>query len=369
MPLYIVIGTRAQMIKMGIIMKLLEDHNIPYKFIYTEQHKVTIDDLLENFKIKTKPIFLINSNQEAKTIKLFGKWALKMIAIFLNPFSGKRIFPEKGLVLVHGDTASTVWGAVYAKSRGCKVMHIESGLRSFNLSEPFPEEIQRLITFQFSDYYICPNEWAFNNLSRYKGEKFISNGNTMYDSFKMAYSIKDNKELEAFRKSFGLEKKFGLVSFHRHENIFDLKNLNFIINTIQKISQKMPLVITMHPATEIQLKKEGFYAQLVSNKKIKLLPRQDFINFASLAKLSEFMITDGGSNQEEMSYVGKPTLLLRSSTERIEGLNENVVLSKYDENIINEFIENYRIYLRSPQVITPSPSEKIVDYIISVIRK
>lgn len=367
-PIYVVLGTRAQTIKMAPVMRELESRKIPYTLLYTQQHKVTIDDLLENFEIKTRPVSIINRKEEAKSIKLFAGWLVQIFLLSLNPFSARKVFTQgKGLVLTHGDTATTSWSAIYGRIHGQKVMHVESGLRSFNLMNPFPEEIQRLISFRFSHYYVAPNDWALNNLRKYKGLKINSRANTMYESLTYIIKKKNPKILSEIKKEFKLPEKFALVSIHRYENIFKDERFLEILGLLEEISKVIKLVFVLHPPTEKVISTKGYYEKLKKNKNIVLVPRQDFEKFAYITDLAEFVITDGGSNQEELSYLGKPTILFREYTERTEGLGENVLLSKFDHSLIHEFVRNYRKYSRRPLQLNENPSKAIVDFVTEII--
>jgi len=165
--IYVVIGTRAQLVKMAPLMSLMQKEGIEYDFIYTAQHKETINKILQNFEIK-KPDKTIYSKSEANTPTKFLGWWTYMI---LNALRPKKIFPEKGIVLTHGDTVTTAWAAVVAKLAGCKVWYVEAGLRTHRILHPFPEEIMRIITSRFSDVYFCQNELAISNLKKFKGKK------------------------------------------------------------------------------------------------------------------------------------------------------------------------------------------------------
>jgi len=352
--IYVVIGTRAQLIKMAPLMSLLEKQNIEYEFIYTAQHRETISKILQDFHVKN-PDRIIYSKSEANTITKFLGWGSSMFFKALNP---KKIFPEKGLVLTHGDTATTTWAAVVGKLAGCKVAHIESGIRSFKIFNPFPEELMRLITFRFSDVYFCPNSWAVNNLRKYKGEKIDLGMNPVYDSVKIAINSNVNVELP--------KEKYVVVSIHRFENIFTKKLEHTIIPLLEKIADYgFILIFVLHPSTRNVLKKNDMklFKRLDNNKRIILKERYSYFEFCKLLNASEFVITDGGSNQEELSYLGKPTLLFREVTERIEGLNENVILSHFDKNVIMEFIKSYKKRQTSFKNIDESPSQKIIDYL------
>lgn len=238
----------------------------------------------------------------------------------------------------------------------CKnVGHVESGLRSFNLLHPFPEEITRILTFNLSDYYFCPGLWTLQNLQKYKGVKINTGYNTLLDALQLAKKKTDLCTVEV------PDKPFALVSLHRFENIFNKKKFRIIIECLLKISQHVHILFILHPPTEVKLKSFNFYSILEANQNISLRPRYDYFNFIKLLTYCEFLITDGGSNQEEAYYLGKPTLLLRRATERQEGLNSNVVISNYDQQIINKFIAHYKQYETSPVQLEKSPTEIIIS--------
>lgn len=350
--IYIVIGTRAQLIKMAPFMKLLEENKIGFEFIYTAQHQETISQILDTFKITTQYKSIYNK-AEANTLFKFIGWAGKMFFYFFKP---KSVFPKKGIVFTHGDTATCAWAAICAKLAGCKVWHIESGLRSYNILHPFPEEIMRLITFQMSDVYFCPNDWAVNNLQRYKGTKINTNGNTLIDSVKQALSIKTDYQVP--------DGKYVVVSIHRYENIYSSKFEKIIIPYIQQIAQKFKVVFVLHPSTREVIEKNKLLKDKLENKNILLKQRYDYVDFIKLLDKSEFVVTDGGSNQEELSYLGKPTILMRKKSERIEGLDKNVIISGYNTKVLEEFIESYNNNIQDKTELVNSPSQTILDYLL-----
>ena len=352
--IYVVVGTRGQLIKMAPLMVSMQKEGMDYEFIYTMQHRETINKLLTDFQIKD-PDIVISSKFEANTRTKFLRWWLKMISQALSP---KKIFNENGLVLTHGDTVTTVWAAVVGKLAGSKVAHVESGLRSFNIFKPFPEELMRLITFYFSDVYFCPNDWAINNLKKFKGDKVNLGMNTLYDSVRIA--INSNVKVDMPKE------KYVVVSIHRFENIFSKRFEDVIIPLLERVSNEgFILVFILHPPTREILKKNNMklYKRLEDNKRILLKERYPYFEFIKLLNKSEFVITDGGSNQEELSYLGKPALLFREVTERIEGLGENVVISNFDTEIVMGFVRNYRERQTSFKDITIFPSQVILNYL------
>ena len=352
--IYVVIGTRAQLIKMAPLMSLMQKEDVDYEFIYTAEHRETMEKILKDFGVKD-PDLTLYSKLEANTRTTFFRWAIAMTLKALIP---KKIFPEKGLVLTHGDTPTTPWAAVAGKLAGCKIAHVESGLRSFNIFKPFPEEINRLITIFFSDIYFCPNEWAANNLKKHKGEKVNLGYNTLYDSLKIA--IDSNAIVNSPKE------KYVVVSIHRYENIFTKTLEKKIIPLLEKIAELgFILIFVLHPTTRNVLKKNDMrlYKRLENNKRIVLKERYPYFEFIKLLNNSEFVITDGGSNQEELSYMGKPTLLFREVTERVEGLGNNVVISNFDWKKVMKFVENYKEKQTQFQDVKISPCQIIVNYL------
>jgi UDP-N-acetylglucosamine 2-epimerase (non-hydrolysing) len=243
------------------------------------------------------------------------------------------------------------------KIAGLKVGHIESGLRSFNLLHPFPEEITRILTFRLSDYLFAPGDWACANLQSYKGVKINTVNNTLLDSLANA--------LPAIQQVFDIDSPdvpFGVVTLHRFENIYSKASLERVVTIVERISKSIHLLFILHKPTEIKLRKFGFYHRLADNIHIELRKRYDYFRFIHLITKAEFVISDGGSNQEECLFLGKPILLLRKATERTEGLQRNCVLSKYDNNIIDAFVTDPGRYRYDPLVLKDSPSQTIITY-------
>jgi len=352
--IYVVIGTRAQLVKMGPLMNLMEKENLDYYFIYTSQHKETIAKSLKDFKVKN-PDFTIHLKSEANTLTKFLGWWGVMLFKSLRP---KKIFPKKGIVLTHGDTVTTAWTAIIGKLAGCRVAHVEAGLRTHNIFNPFPEELMRVITSYFSDIHFCQSEWAINNLKKYKGEKINTRVNTVYDSVKIALESVVDVELP--------NDPYAVVSIHRFQTIYTNKLEHTVIPLLEKIANTgITLLFVLHPSTREVLKKNNMklYKRLDGNKRIILKERYPYFEFLKTLKNSEFVITDGGSNQEELSYLGKPTILFKENTSRQEGLGENVVMSYFDPKITMDFVNTYKKRERPFYDVKTSPCKIIVNYL------
>lgn len=358
--IHFVIGTRAQLFKMAPIMLECERRKLNWRWIYAAQHRETINATIKDFGLPKPDYTVLRWDTEASTLPKYFYWFFR---IMLSLFRGRRILDgytgKNHFLLTHGDTSTTVWGALLGKLYRCKVMHIEAGLRSFNLFNPFPEEINRLITSRLSDYYICPGQTSINNLKKYKGIKINTIFNTQADT--IAYGLAN-----ADRANVKLpNKKYVVASIHRFENIFRKETIEHIVTLLEKIAKTFPILFVLHPPTLQQLKKHKLYERLQKNVRIELVPRQEYLPFIRLIKKSEFVITDGGGNQEELYFMGKPTLLFRKTTERPDELGKTAVLSNFDEETIDDFVKNYKQHVRKRVLVKRSPSKMIVDELVS----
>jgi UDP-N-acetylglucosamine 2-epimerase (non-hydrolysing) len=350
--IHFVVGTKAQMVKIAPVMKQLQDIGTPYRFIFTGQHQETIDDLRANFGVKEPDVVLYRGTDIVSVPQMFF-WVLRIVFKTLTQRSKIFEHDKKGIVLVHGDTFSTALGALMGKVAGLKVGHIESGLRSFNIFHPFPEELTRIFTFYLTDIYYCPGKWAVDNLKSFRGEKVDTQYNTLLDSLRHV-----RKDFDSAHIKIPAEKYF-VISTHRFENLFRKKTFESNIDLIELATQKIRGIFIMHPVTKKKLIEFDLLSRLEKNPNIEIRPRYDYLNFLKLVENSEFLITDGGSNQEECFYMGKPCLLLRNATERMEGIDQNVVVSKYDEQTCINFYEGYKGMRIEPAFESKSPSSTI----------
>lgn len=359
--IYIILGTRAQLIKMAPIIKIIESKNWPLKLIHTGQHKESIDEILRDFEITTPWNLLYDNKNEVKTIYHAFKWLFKLsflIAVSPNSLISSQHDTDNNIILVHGDTFSTVIGAMLGKRLGIKVGHIESGLRSFNFLNPFPEELNRLITFSLMDIAFCPGEWAKENLKKYKCKKINTISNTLLDALAIALNtnITSNYPIP--------NSEYAVVSIHRFENIFIRNNLDLIINQIIETSKRCYLVFILHPATHKRLIKTGLIHKIQHNNNISIRHRTGYFNFVKLLAFSKFVITDGGSNQEELSYLNIPTFLMRKNTERPEGLGDNVFLGKLSNQSLFDFFSHLEKFSKKTSIYShpyDSPSSIICE--------
>jgi UDP-N-acetylglucosamine 2-epimerase len=358
--IHLIIGTKAQLIKMAPIIRELEARQEPYNFIDAGQHAGLTGKIIEQLDLPQPNVYLRNSEENITTLFQAIKWLVQIFfqLIFKKKEIYKNIFHQQpGICLIHGDTLTTLISLFYAKRCGIQVAHVEAGLRSYRLFDPFPEEIIRLIAMRFSDILFAPSEWAVGNLEKmgHRGKTIFINGNTGMDT--VAYA-KDHLGVNNLPST-----PYIVTTIHRVETIYSRTRLEMIINLLEQIAKTHTVLFVLHEPTQNQLEKFGLDNKLQQIPKLQLLPLQPYLAFIGLLSKADFIITDGGSIQEESYFLNIPCLIMRSSTERMEGINSNAFLAQFDEERIARFFSDLPKLKQSSAIQTAQPSKKIVDYI------
>jgi len=322
---HFIIGTKAQLVKMAPVIRAFTEQNVPYKLVFTGQHQETMDELLTSFGLSAPDIIIYNVGERDSTFKLLHWLVYSTRSIFKT----KRLYKTSAGFIVHGDTLSTLMGAVWAKLLKVKVIHIEAGLRSFNMFKPFPEEIVRLIVSKLTNISFAPNKWSFDNLKRVKSEKYNTQYNTIIDSLRYALNVKDNTTST---------EPYLVVSMHRVENIMSSEKFEFLMNQLINNASTVKLKFVLHPVTKKKLLSTGWDKRLIDSG-VECINRMSYVDFVKLLVNSRGLLTDGGSNQEEAALMGLPCIILRAETERTEGLDSGITIAHYSEEAISNFIE------------------------------
>lgn len=346
------IGTKAQYIKMAPVILETLRRGILCQIVYSGQHNETFDELQANFGMPAPDSILVGG-VEAKDYLSFGGWVFSALRA-IRARSNAAIWSNASVIVVHGDTVSALLGGLIGKRYRIPVAHVEAGLRSFNYFHPFPEEIIRVLLSRLTALHFCPDEHSQKNLQKTKGEVTNTQGNTLKDSLRLAIARQKNMARDV--------RPYAVFSMHRHENLFNVGRLSFLLSALKSMSEIIPIKFVLHPVTRKRLQKTGLLRDLEQNKAIEMIPRMDFFNFIDLLVDASFVATDGGSNQEECAMLGIPCLLLRKTTERLDGLDDTVVISNYQLDRMLEFSRKHTQRLSMVRALNfESPSNIIVD--------
>lgn len=350
----VLVGTKAQFIKMAPVILEMQARNLDFRLIYTGQHSETFD-LLERAFGTPLPDDIMVSHGEASTKRSFARWSVAFWgAAWARVRSGQWRGARCGLV--HGDTASTLLTAMALRMAGVPVAHVEAGLRSPKLLDPFPEEIVRRLVSAMSRYHFAPDAQAVDNLRRARGKVIETGGNTLRDALRAA--LKTAGQVPAMGGGGG----YAIASIHRSENLASRRDFQLILEEIIEASRKLPIRFVLHPVTREKLDSTGWGTKLLACPGIRLQERMSYPDFVALLLAARMLITDGGSNQEEAAMLGLPTLLMRRATERQDGLGGNIVLSGLERDVIRAFVDRYRqADWTIAEVRGSSPSARIVD--------
>jgi len=356
--IFFFVGTSAELIKIFPIILELKKNNTEYEIIASGQNYILDSEFISLYGIKNPKYVLSKTNHTKNAFGLLW-WAIKTL-LHGSVLLAKEVPKKKGCVMVvHGDTVSTVIGALIAKKIGMKVAHIEAGLRSYNIWNPFPEELDRIITSKVADFHFAPNQWAVDNLKKCKGKIINTGENTLLDSLR--YAIADERPSSIFESLVG--NKYFVLVVHRQENLFDTDFVKRIISRCVEESAKTHCVLVLHEMTRLKLEELGLMNELRVNANITLIPRLPYFEFMKVLRGCLYMVTDGGSNQEESYYLGKPCLILRTHTERTEGLNTNVLLSGKKDEVINRFFNELDSYQTKDKFGASQPSAIIANHL------
>lgn len=355
MKILVILGTKAQYIKMAPILRQMDAFDIDYRLVYTGQHSETFDLLEKAFGTRPADDILI-PNYEANTKLSFARWTFQFWG---QTFVRLRRKEWKGMdiCLVHGDTASTLFGAVASRLAGVKVAHIEAGLRSSKMLAPFPEELIRRLVSRITHIHFTPDSSASANLASAKGRVVQTDGNTLRDAL-LASLANTGAALSGIGGAGG----YGVVSLHRNENLSNAADFNLLMQAVIDAARELPLKFVLHPATRAKIEQTGWKTKLQNTPGLELMDRTDYPEFVKLLVGSRLLMTDGGSNQEEAAMLGLPTLLLRRTTERPDGLGDTIALSHLQPRIIQRFVSEHAEHGWKIREIDPaSPSRLIVQ--------
>jgi len=349
-----VIGTRPEMIKLAPVLTVLRQNSrFKNKLCVTRQHTDLLDPFLVNLGI---PVDYHFENHGSQTLH-------RSAARILEQFDPIFLESKPDLMIVQGDTTTAFIASLAAYYACVPVAHVEAGLRTGNLYSPWPEEAHRSLIARLATYSFAPTLQAKNALisEGISPDKIWVVGNTSIDAIRMARkSVIKKPKLE----------KMIVVTVHRREN--QGKPLTEICQALRELIEKfstLKIKFLMHPNPCIQNSAIQYLANL---KNIDLIKPLDHPSFIDLLEQSEFIITDSGGVQEEASFLGKPVLIVRNTTERAEGIFAGTarLVGTNSESIITvckELLQNPNVLTAMSRIHYPYGDGYSAERIVSIL--
>jgi UDP-N-acetylglucosamine 2-epimerase (non-hydrolysing) len=388
--LLIVFGTRPEAIKMAPLINALKKQDKYFKTVIcvTAQHREMLDQVLKLFGIKPDyDLDIMKSGQDLYDITSRVLIGMRDVINSVKP----------DLILVHGDTSTSTSAALAAYYSRIPLGHVEAGLRTYNRYSPWPEEINRQITGRIASFHFAPTENSKANLLNegQNAEDILVTGNTVIDALKqVVFKLNENSSMFndakhiIFNQGIGNDiidnwisktRKMILITGHRRENFG--QGFLEICFAIKELSLKFPNIDFVYPmhlnpnvreAVSAVFDENGNFG--INNSNTFFIEPVDYLPFIFLLNSCYLVLTDSGGIQEEAPSLGKPVLVMRSTTERPEALEAGTVklVGTNREMIINEVSklildENY--YFNMSKSHNPygdgNASKKIVDFLIS----
>lgn len=350
------IGTKAQFIKMVPVMVEMQKRGIEYRYIDSGQHGELTHSMRQVFGIKEPDVTLSKNEHDITSMGAAAKWMFRlwMYTIFYKKCLRENVFPGGGICLVHGDTLTTLLGLKMAKAAGLAVGHVEAGLRSYNYFNPFPEELIRLYCMKRCDFLFAPSQEAVQNLRKMRigGKIALIKGNTVVDALRLVKNVKVTVKIPS--------EPYALAACHRLETITNRQRLGKIVDLLNRVSSEIKVIFVTHKPTQQYLGKFDLKKKISSG--VDVLGMQDYMNFTALMRNAKMVLADGGSIQEECSYLDKPCLILRHKTERPDGLGRNAMLWGFRSEVLEGFLKSVK-NIRVTEQQWPEPTKQIVDYL------
>ncbi len=358
--IHVFIGTKAQLIKMAPLLVEMQQRRIAFRYVDSGQHAEISQSLRNVFDLAEPDVSLRRERGDIVSIPAALNWYLRHYAAswFRRAWLKQQVFPGGGVCLIHGDTLSTLMGMQLAKAAGLDVAHVEAGLRSFKIWDPFPEELIRIRCMRRADFLFAPSDEAAENLKtmRVRGQVVQVNGNTVADALRLIEGAPAHVDFPS--------SPFALATCHRLETISKRSMLEKVVHLLNRTAKLMPVVFVRHKPTRKYLERFGLLDQLHEN--IDCRDMLDYSDFIKLVTSARIVLADGGSIQEECAYLNKPCLILRRVTERPDGLGANARLWKFEDSVADEFFEFASSFQPNQPAELPQPSARIVDTLVEM---
>jgi UDP-N-acetylglucosamine 2-epimerase (non-hydrolysing) len=343
----VVYGTTGELIKLSPVLRRLRDRGDDWLNVTTAQQVLQLPPLLDRLGLKQPDVWLAHGRdgRDLAANKDIPYW---LAGVGRGLVRARSRLAEAQMVMVHGDTMTTVVGALAGRVLRRPVAHIEAGVRTWNIRHPFPEELNRRAVSAIAQVHYAPGSAAAANLRR--GAIVDTGANTILDA------VRESPQVEL---TLPVEPPYGIVSLHRYELLSDRGLLAASLELLARFAHDhMPLVHVDHPVTVAAIERHGL--QSLFDDRLVRVPRMGFFDFVELLRRSSLFVTDSGGGQLESWILDVPCLVHRKVVEQPAGVGENVVVSGLDLAVLERFLEAPELHRRVGPLPETSPSDLIV---------
>lgn len=347
----------------------MESAGLPYRLIDSGQHADGSEAFRDELGLRV-PDYAMGGTRSVDSVPAALWWAAGLGRKLALPRRLDRIVFGgcPGICVVHGDTPTTLIGALMAKRAGLALAHVEAGLRTHRWLHPFPEEIVRVVVDRLADLLFAPSGAAAEELRkrRVRGRIITGSSNTVSDALRAALESGAAGTPTTLDMSGGARSHSSprrprsvVVTMHRVENLHRRRRRQALVHMITRLAQTTPVRWYVHEPTRRALGSAGQAGLEASG--VELVPMVPYAEFVRALARAPFAITDGGSIQEECALLGVPVLLWRDRTDRADGLGENAMLSRYDPGVVEAFLADPERCRRARRLPQSSPSQEILE--------
>jgi UDP-N-acetylglucosamine 2-epimerase (non-hydrolysing) len=362
---FICFGTRPEAIKMApVIRAFLADPDIETKIVVTAQHREMLDQVMELFKLPYHYDFNIMAPRQTLSF---------ITQSVLEKFSDLLLQEKPSMVLVHGDTSTTFACALASFYQEIPVAHVEAGLRSGDMQNPFPEEMNRKLADALCSYFFPPTLQASQNLQSegISGKKVMITGNTVVDALQMV--LKSETLIPALNPLPELDPslKTILMTMHRRESWGE--PMLAVSRAVKDILIAFPDTQLLFPVHKNPVVRDLVQSVFDGLPRVHLVEALDYYYFVQAMKHSYLILSDSGGIQEEAPSLGKPVLLTRKVTERPEGIRSGIVQlagTDYSQvyNALKNLLQDQTLYSTMQSISNPFGDGKASQRILRFVR-
>ena len=361
-----IVGTTAELIKVAPVYHELRLRGHAAEFWYTAQHVEELESTLADLRLPPIARWLVPERSAvnlARPAQVPG-WFLRVVRTVVRDRAALRrrlaSDGEPPVVLVHGDTFTAPIGAVIGRALGARVGHLEAGMRSGSIRNPFPEELNRRVAAYLVDVHFAPTAVEAHNLRHRRGAIVTMGANTVVDSIRLALEHPVDAGPD-------LPERFGVATLHRFELVRQEETFRASLEALRDYARREVPVVYFSGASERERIEAFGLWDLFDPERFRIEDKLSYVRFQPVLARAEFVVTDSGGVQEEAYLLGIPCAVHRTHTERHVGEGDQMVLTKYDLGALREFLADHERYRAASSLDRYHSSAAVVDALESMV--